>query len=139
MALSVFESKENCPAPADLQDVLAESYSLWEVLKQHVYNYKPDATEEWNYAGKSFGWSFRIRDKKRVLIYLIPCKGYFKLALVYGGKATEEALQSFVSEDLKMIIRTAKVYAEGRGFRVDVFQNSNLEDLYQLIDCKLRN
>jgi hypothetical protein len=64
--------------------------------------------------GKSFGWNYRIRDKKRVLVYFMPCDGFFKISLVFGEKAAKEALVSGISKEIKDMISSAKVYTEGR-------------------------
>jgi hypothetical protein len=60
---------------------------------------------------------------------LLPRDGFFKVALVFGQKATELILASTVSEDLKNELKAAKVYAEGRGIRVEVKNKSIIDDI----------
>jgi len=137
MALSIFEDKSSIPGNDDLSLVLKDTYDLWNDIKKFVYNIFPGATEEWNYSGKNYGWGFRLRDKKRVIVYLIPCSGFFKVGLVFGENATKKALSSKISKEIKSIIENAKVYGEGRGFRIDVTNNEILEDIKKLITIKL--
>ena len=68
----------------------------------------PEAIEEWNFSSEKFGWSFRLKDKKRVLIYLLPRDQYFKVAFVFGDKATDAILESTIAESIKSDIKAAK-------------------------------
>jgi len=48
-------------------------------------------------------------------------------------------LNSTISEEIKSIIKNAKVYGEGRGFRIDVTNKDILEDIKKLSIIKLNN
>jgi hypothetical protein len=98
----------------------------------------PEAVEEWSYT-KSGGWNFRMKDKKRAIIYLIPKDNCFNAALVFGRKATDEVMASPVSAEIKAELESAKVYAEGRGIRIEVKDEKMTEDVKKLIDIKIRN
>lgn len=139
MALSIFEDKAKLPVEEELKTVLKETYPFWQDLKSFVHeNYKP-VLEEWKHSGKNYGWGFRLRDKKRVIIYMTPCEGYFNASLVFGEKATKQAFESNISQEIKRIIDEAPVYAEGRGFRVYIKGKEYLGDLKELIMIKLNN
>jgi hypothetical protein len=138
MALSIFENKEKQPAEKDLQKVLGEKYEIWNAIKAFVLKNYPEAAEQWNFSGKAFGWGFRLRDKKRVIIYLTPCDGFFKTSLVFGQKAFDEIMSSKINFEIKTILEAAPVYAEGRGFRIDVTDDKFLKDIQQLILYKLK-
>ena len=99
----------------------------------------PGGTEEWNYPGKKYGWSFRIKDKRRAIIYLLPREEYFKVAFVFGEKAVNEIMKTGISKDIKEELDKAKKYAEGRGIRIDIKDNSGISDIGKLIDIKLKN
>lgn len=135
MDTSVFPDKEKKPGSDDLQNALGKQYGLWNELKEYVYKKYPAATEEWNVS--KFGWNYRIRDSKRVIIYFMPCDDYFKVSFVLGDKASEEAVTSGISKDIQNIISSAKVYAEGRGFRIDVKNKKLIKDIKKLIDIKI--
>lgn len=137
MALSIFAGKENKPEEQNLINTLGGMYDCWLEIKNFVIEKYPLAQQEWNFAGKNYGWSFRLKDKKRVIIYLIPCDGFFKIALVFGDKATNKALNGNISESIKEEIRNAKVYAEGRGFRIDIKNESLINDIKYLVEIKL--
>jgi len=134
---SIFTDKEKKPTDVDLKKAIGRTYSSWQTLSDFTYQSYPAATEGWNFSGDKYGWSFRISDKKRALIYLLPRDGFFKVAFVFGQKATDEILTSDIAETIKTELKNAKVYAEGRGIRLEVKNQSMLKDLKKLIGIKI--
>jgi hypothetical protein len=137
MDKSIFTDKKNIPQNEDLIKNLDKTFSLWETLKEYVYQKYPKAVEDWNYPGEKYGWSFRIKDKKRTIIYFLPRDKFFKVAFVFGQKATDLVMKSQISNTIKSELESAKVYAEGRGIRIDIKDENILTDIKQLIDIKL--
>jgi hypothetical protein len=139
MDTSIFPDKAHQPNDKDLSEALAENYYLWHKIKDYVISKYPDALLEWNHSGAKYGWSFRLKDKKRAIVYLLPRDKYFKAAFVFGQKATDSIILSNISNDIKAELEAAKVYAEGRGIRIDVRDEEILLDIKKLIDIKLAN
>ena len=137
MESSVFMDKARVPDNSDLERVLGDTYELWMEIRDRVLQVYPGGSESWNFPGKKYGWSFRIRDKKRAIIYLLPREGAFMAAFVFGGKAFTAILESKVSDQIKTDLKNAKVYAEGRGIRIPVTDRAGLDDIFTLIDYKL--
>ncbi|MDP4261170.1 MAG: DUF3788 domain-containing protein [Bacteroidota bacterium] len=137
MDKSVFTNKAKAPTEKDLVNALGNAYLLWQDIFNFVYLKYPAATNEWNFPGEKYGWSFRIKDKKRAIIYLLPRDQFFKVALVFGQKAFEEIIASKVSAKIKRELESAKVYAEGRGIRLEVKDKKILKDITRLIEIKL--
>ncbi|MBK8586110.1 MAG: DUF3788 domain-containing protein [Bacteroidetes bacterium] len=134
---SIFMDKSSMPTIKDLETALGSTYKLWKNSIDFTKQVYPEVVEEWNYSGDKFGWSFRLKDKKRVLVYLLPRDKFFKVAFVFGQKATDAIFESPISENIKSEIRSAKVYAEGRGIRVDVKNKSVIHDIEKLIEIKI--
>ena len=137
MDKSFFTDKQKSPGTADLVAALGDTYDLWQTLADHVRQEYPEATDEWKYS--SNGWSFRIKDKKRVIIYLLPRNRFFKVAFVFGQKATDQIMKSGIADEIRKELAAAKVYAEGRGIRIAINNGKILDDIRQLIDIKLAN
>lgn len=137
MDTSIFVDKKIKPAEEDLIIALGKSYDFWKHIHDEVYIKFPGAVSEWNFSGEKYGWSFRVKDKKRVLVYLLPRDKKFLVAFVFGQKAFEKIINSSISEEIKLSLKAAKVYAEGRGIRIEVINRKMLEDISQLIDIKL--
>ena len=136
---SIFTDKTAKPTDRDLLDKLGSKFELWKQIHNMVLSKYPGGIAEWNYPGKKYGWSFRIKDKKRAIIYLLPRDSYFKVAFVFGDKAVEEIKDSWISNNIKTEIGEAPKYAEGRGIRIDVKDDLILSDIGLLIDIKLNN
>ncbi|HAF30309.1 MAG TPA: hypothetical protein DCG75_14805 [Bacteroidales bacterium] len=136
--ISIFPDKLAKPEQKDLIATLGTSYELWTQIEKIVMGKYPAGLSEWNYPGKKYGWSYRIKDKKRAIIYFLPRNKYFKVAFVFGQKATDEIMESTISADIKSELEQATKYAEGRGIRIDVNSSSILPDVRQLIDIKLK-
>lgn len=139
MDKSIFTDKKLVPTETDLVDSLGESHDRWKTIKEYVYLKYPAAVEEWNYPGEKYGWSFRIKDKKRAIIYLLPREKSFMVAFVFGQKATDTIMNSHVSPAIKSELDAARAYAEGRGIRIDIVNDEILDDVKELIDIKIAN
>lgn len=139
MALSIFDDKSKRPNEKDLEDKLSNTMVIWRNIKDYIYQNYPQITEEWKYSGKKYGWGLRVKSKERTILYFIPCESYFKVGFVYGNEATEAALNSNLSQEIKSLIESARVYAEGRGFRIDVKNTHIVEDIKNLIETKMSN
>lgn len=139
MALSVFTGPSVTPDNKALEAALSTSFSWWNQIKDFVFQQYPKAVEEWKHSGKNYGWGFRLKDTKRVIIYLTPAEGYFLFSIVFGEKATQEVLNSDISEDIKTMLREARVYAEGRGIRLEIKSEKMISDLKKLVLIKLKN
>lgn len=137
MDSSIFMDKTSIPTDEDLKQALGDKYDLWMEIRAGVFQKYPDGKEEWNFPGKKYGWSFRIKDKKRAIIYFLPWKEEFRVAFVFGGKAFEAIKESDISPKIVSDLESAKVYAEGRGIRIPVPDRSGLKDIFSLIDIKL--
>lgn len=139
MDTSIFTDKETTPGTENLIDALGPKHKLWMDILDFTLGKHPAAIMEWKYSGQKYGWSFRVKDKKRAIIYLLPRDGYFKVAFIFGQKATDQILLSRVSEQIKSDLQNAFVYAEGRGIRIEVKDESISEDIRRLIEIKLAN
>ncbi|MFA5971289.1 MAG: DUF3788 family protein [Lentimicrobiaceae bacterium] len=57
---------------------------------------------------------------------------------IVNPKATGETLASEINNEIKITIASARVFAKGRGFRVEVRNKATIEDIKRLIDIKLK-
>ena len=139
METKPFMEKTDMPNNEKLQKALGNSFELWQTIKHFVLTQYPKGIEDWNFPGAKYGWSFRIKDKKRAIIYFLPFNNYFKVAFVFGQKATDIIMQSNINGQIKKELIEARVYAEGRGIRLEVKDYSAIPDIMELIKIKLSN
>ena len=91
MALSAFDDKSKKPRPGDLKKMLSRTSVHWDNLVSHIADKYAPLDETWNFAGAQWGWSLRLKQKKRTVLYMTPCKGYFLVGFVLGEKAVKAA------------------------------------------------
>jgi hypothetical protein len=132
---SIFTDKNRQPTDNDLKLSLGDTYQLWQLIMEYVILKYPKGFEEWGCS--KYGWNLRIKDKKRAIIYLLPRDRFFKVALVFGQKATDIIMKSQIADSIKTELVSAKVYAEGRGIRIDIMDEIIINDIQELIDIKL--
>ncbi len=139
MDISIFTGKEKTPTNDELIVPLGDTFKLWMAIRKYVLEKYPDGKEDWNYPGKKYGWSFTIKEKKRAIVYFLPREGYFKVAFIFGQKAFNQIMESDISAEIKTELENARVYAEGRGIRISIKENSIMDDIKKLVEIKLAN
>jgi hypothetical protein len=139
MALSVFDDKSKLPQNDELAKALGRASTHWEVLKNHLSSMYEPITEEWVYSGKPWGWALRLKQKKRAIVYLTPCEGYFYAGFAFGEKAVKAARQSDLPVSVMSIIDSAKKYAEGRAVRIEIRNVKAVSAVKKLVSIKMAN
>lgn len=132
----VFDDKTQPPDDNALAKSLGAAKTLWDEFIRHVAAEYAPVEEAWGFY-KS--WSLRLKRKKRTIVYLLPRDGHFLCAFVYGGKATEAARNAKLPKAVLKAIDEAPVYAEGRGFRLDVRTAKDLGTMRTLAAIKMAN
>ncbi len=132
-----FEDKTKMPTEDELSNILGDAYDLWNEIKNYTFSKDSKLTDEWKYPGKKYGWSYRIKAQKRIIIYFIAQVNYFLVAFSFGNKAYNFILQSDISVHIKNELSNAKEYMEGRGIRIPIHKKEDLIDIFKLIEIKL--
>jgi hypothetical protein len=136
MGAMSFDDKAKAPDDKTLAKGLGSSKKLWDAFVGHIAAEYGPVTEAWGFY-KS--WSLRLKHKKRTIVYLLPRDGHFICAFVYGGKATDAARAAKLPKSVMKTIDEARVYAEGRGFRLEVRKELDLAAMKKLAAIKMAN
>jgi len=139
MALSAFDDKAATPRSNELKETLGRSSSLWDQLREHLASEYQPLTEKWMFSGAKWGWSLQLKQKKRTILYMTPCKKHFLTGFVLGEKAVKAAHNSDLPDSVLALIDNARRYAEGRGVRVEVRTKRDLESTKALAAIKMAN
>ncbi len=138
MALSAFDDKSKAPAPEELDAALGDAAGPWARLAARVAEAHAPITEQWNFSGAKFGWSLRLKQKERIVLYLTPQRGCFLAGVVLGEKAVTAAREAGLPEPVLALIAAAPRYAEGRGIRLTVTSPADVAAIEQLVALKMR-
>ncbi|HYM77420.1 MAG TPA: DUF3788 domain-containing protein [Candidatus Dormibacteraeota bacterium] len=136
---NAFAGQVDPPTEKALQSALRQSHSLW---KQLVAKLKEELNldgADWHSSGTKYGWSFRLQQKKRNIVYLGPRDKFFVAAFVLGDRAVAAARQSELPPRVLKMIAEAKRYAEGTGVRIEVKEPGDLDVVKTLAKIKTEN
>ena len=139
MALSAFDDKASPPEDRALEKMLGRTSRLWARLKGDLQEAYGPLIEEWHFSGKAYGWSFRLKQKKRTIVYMTPCRAYFLASFALGEKACRVAHSAKLPGPVLALIESAPKYAEGRGVRIPVRSGHDLDTVESLAAIKMRN
>lgn len=137
MALSAFEDPANLPSSDELRGTLGSSAGRWAALLEHVHSAHGPLTERWHHSGARYGWSLRLMQKERVILYLTPQQDAFLVGLVLGERAAQSAEAGSLPPLALDALAAAPKYAEGRGIRLSVTSDEQLEAVQALVPYKL--
>jgi hypothetical protein len=139
MALSAFDDKAAAPGGDELTKTLGRTGRLWDELVTTLASEFEPLDETWTYSGKSWGWSLRLKRKKRTVLYLTPCRGHFLAGFALGEKAVQAAHDGGLPAETLRTIDTATKYAEGRAVRIEVRNKKDVGVVEKLAAIKMAN
>ena len=139
MALSALDDKSQTPSEEALTSVLGTAKSLWDDLKAGLEADFGPLAESWVFSGKKWGWALRLKRKKRAILYLTPCRGFFLAGFALGAKAVDAAHESDLPPSVLELIDSAPRYAEGRGVRLEVRTAEDVRNALGVAAVKMAN
>ncbi len=135
----IFPEKSKMPDDKALAGVLKKKWTLYERMYRYLEDGFGDIRKEWKFYMKKTGWTLRILQKKRAILYLSPQRGFFKVAFVFGEKAQEAVEESDLPDYIKQTLRDAQQYMEGKGLQIEVKLVKDLSIVKKLIQIKLEH
>jgi len=137
MALSAFDDRKAPPTHQDFARVLDKAGAVWLDLKDELGSVFAPLQEEWSFAGAKYGWSLRLKRRKRVIVYMTPGRQHFLASFALGEKACAAALHAGLPAAILALIADAPKYAEGRGVRIPVRTRKEASTIVKLAAIKL--
>ena len=124
MKPNAFVGKKSQPSRQEVAAALGSSNELWEKLIADLH-----LDPEWNSYSPKAGWSLKLKQKKRTILYLGPCEGSFRAAFVLGDKAIAAAKSSELPKRVLKMVAEAKKYPEGWAVRFEEVAAEDLESI----------
>jgi hypothetical protein len=135
---NAFIGKAAQPTADELASALGPAAVDWHELVDWLAEQKV-VDQEWKSSGKKYGWSLRLKVKKRNIIYLGPCDGCFRVAFIFGDRALAAARQGNLSKSTLKLLDEAPRYPEGTGLRLMVKAQKDLAAIKKLALIKMAN
>ena len=134
---NAFAGKLKPPTAQELVNALGPTKALWESVLTNLAEELQLTHHEWGSSSAKLGWSLRVKEGDRIVVYLAPWRGGFCARFVLGDKAVRSALAGGLPEDIAACIRNGKSYAEGTPVSVDVRAAKDVLVVAKLAAAKL--
>jgi len=135
---NAFIGRKTPPSEDDVAAALGPSLTAWKTLIAWL-TAQNITGNEWKSVSPKYGWGLRPALKKRIILYLGPCDGCFRVSFVLGDKAVTAARSSALPKSVLKEIADARRYAEGTGVRLIVRKPDDLASIRKLVEIKLAN
>ena len=138
--INAFIGKEGQPTDGEIADALASTAGLWNEFVQWMADKEGVTEQEWKgIIVKKYGWSLRLKQKKRNIVYLSPGEGCFMVSFVLSDKAIKIAKETKFPKAVGEVIAAAPRYPEGNGVRLLVKRSADLRPIQKIAAIKLAN
>ncbi len=135
MTPNAFIGRTKPPTDDELSVELGVVRALWDEILADLAL----PVQEWNSYSPKAGWSLKLKQGKRTIVYLAPCRGSIRVAFILGAKAVEAARACKLSKEVMKIIDEAPRYPEGTGVRLEITTRRQLAAVRKLAAVKLAN
>jgi hypothetical protein len=137
VSANAFAGQMRKPTEAELVAAIGIRKNMWDQLIAELDEQGAFDQQQWHSYSPKYGWSLRLIQKKRNILYMVPYRGYFQAAAIVGERALKTAKQSGLPAKLLKIIAAAPRYPEGTGIRIDVKTPADLKTVKALVAIKL--
>jgi hypothetical protein len=132
---SVFHDGARLPGDDALRHVLGGVHTTWGELLGSLAKQIGPMSEIWKLTGGA-GWGLRVVQRDRVILYMTPQPRQFVVSFALGERAVAAARKAELSTGVLEAIEAAPRFAEGRGVRITVRDNRDVEPLTRLARIK---
>jgi len=137
LAFSAFDDGSVEPAREDLEGVLGRSLGRWDEILEGLEQRFSPVTRSWGFSGPKWGWNLRVRQGKRVIVYLTPQARQLVAGFALGERAVRHALAQGLADETARALEEAPRYAEGRGLRLIVRNRKQAAEVLKLAEAKM--
>jgi Protein of unknown function (DUF3788) len=136
---NAFIGKKEKPTKAELNGALGEAAPVWDQLTERLSTELGVTDQEWSSYSPKYGWSVKLKLKKRTILYLGPCSGCIRVSFVLGDRAMKAARDSRLSVSVLKAMDEARRYPEGTGLYLLVKTTREISSIVKLAKIKLGN
>jgi len=138
MHANAFIGKTRQPSGEDVAAALGPAKAVWDQLMGRLAADCNLVVAEWNSYSPKYGWSLRLKVKKRNILHFSPHLGCFSVAFIFGERAMEAARQSPLPRKVAGLVAEGKRYPEGTAVRFDTVGARDIPAIVKLASIKLQ-
>jgi Protein of unknown function (DUF3788) len=137
---NAFLGKPKQPATEEVVATLGPTAKLWNEFIEWMAKEEGVAEQEWKgICVNKYGWSLRLKQKSRNIVYLGPGEGCFMVSFVLSDKALNAAKAAHLPKIVAAALAAAPRYPEGNGLRLLVHRAADLPAIRKIASIKLAN
>ncbi|HUH63083.1 MAG TPA: DUF3788 family protein [Terracidiphilus sp.] len=125
------------PTAQELESALGPAAEAWQQLIEWLAREHGVVGQEWKSFSPKFGWTLKLKLKKRTIVHLGPCAGAFHAAFILGDRAVVAAKTAALPKPVLTAIEGARRYAEGTGVRFTIRNSADLSGIQRLAEIKI--
>lgn len=138
MSASIYDDKLIIPTDKMLEVDLLKTKNYFDEITAFIKSDYGQVRPEWKFYNIKSGWLLKLFNKKRNVLFVVPCIGYFRVAFVFGGKASKLIQDSSkITETIKNDLAKAKKYMEGKIIEIEVKNSQDSQTILELIKIKM--
>lgn len=137
---NAFLGKLTEPSDAEVISTLGPCAKIWKEFIAWMAAKECVSEQEWKgIAVKKYGWSLRLKQKGRNIVYLGPGQSCFMVSFVLSDKALSAAKSERLPQAVQNALAQAPRYPEGNGLRLLVRRASDLAAIRKIAAIKVAN
>lgn len=138
--INAFKGRDDRPTDAEIAVALGPTINVWNEFIKWMADEEGVIEQEWKgIVVKKYGWSLRLKQKKRNIVYLGPGEGCFMASFVLSDKALKAAKETRLPKAVAEVIDAAPRYPEGNGVCLVVKHAADLRAIQKIVAIKLGN
>ena len=120
------------PTRVEIDEILGKGEALLDTFLERNPEFRP----AWSYYGPKNGWSLKLFRKKRNMCFVGREPGAIAMGFVLVERAYDHLLTLDLRPTLRETVEGGKRFPEGRGIRLILNNESDLEDAQLLLEVK---
>jgi Protein of unknown function (DUF3788) len=137
---NAFLGKADHPTETEVAAALGATAKLWNEFIHWMAEKEGITTQEWKgIVIKKYGWSLRLKQKARNIVYLGPGNGCFMVSFVLSDKTLAQAKREHLPKLVQDVLDNAPRYPEGNGVRLVVRRAADLDPIRKIAAIKAAN
>lgn len=124
------------PTKEVLENVLGDSYLVFEELIKIITDAKYGLVPQWNYYKDGKAWLCKVCYKKKTIFWLSVWDKFFKTTFYFIEKTSSGIADLDIEENLKESFRNSKSFGKFMPLTINMNRKDQINDLLKIVEYK---